>query len=240
VSRGGPTFDQERVHLNVARMRKGGEDFEVVVDADNAVLLREGAQVDIKDILKAEKIFADARKGELASEEHMQSLFGTNDALTIAPIILREGEIQLTQEHRERVRQAKYNQLVNFIHMNAINPQTSLVHPEERVRRAMEEARVRVDVFKRPEDQISEVVRQLQPILPIKFTTFIVELHLPAEHAAKYYGFVQQRTTIAKEQWLNDGSLAATVELPAGQYASFIEELSSKTHGSVEVSKQEK
>lgn len=238
--RGGPTFDEERISINIARMRKGGEDFEIVIDPDLAVDYRNGKQVDIKDILKAEKIWADAKKGELASEEHMEALFGTAEPLQIAPIILREGEIQLTHEHREQMRVAKYNRVVSLIHMNAINPQTQVVHPEERIRRAMEEARIRIDPIRPADDQLKEVVKKLQPILPLKFTTFIADVHLPAEHAAKTYGVLTQYGTVESEQWLSDGSLAAAIELPAGRYNDFVEELSSKTHGDVEITKKEK
>lgn len=240
MSKGGPTYDHERISLNLARMRKGGEDFEIVVDPDLALAHKRGDSVDIKDVLKAEKIWADAKKGELASEEHMQALFATTEPLEVAEIILREGEIQLTQTHREQLQKAKYNKIVSIIHMNAINPQTGTVHPEERIRRSMEEARITMDVYKTAQEQVQDVVKKLQPIIPLKFTTFIAEVHLTAGQAAKHYGVLTHFGTIAKEEWLSDGSLAATIELPAGRYNDFVEELSSKTHGEVEIRKHEK
>lgn len=236
--RGGPTFDEERFSINVARLKKGGEMFEVVIDPDAAIRYKEGGIVDLKDILKAEKIMADAKKGELASEQHMQSLFGTTEPLKIAQIILDQGEIQLTHEHREKVRATKRNKVATIIHMNAINPQTGTVHPLERVKRAMDEARVRLDEFKTAEDQVKDVVSKLQPIIPLTFTTFTADIHLPAEHAAKCYGVFEQYGTIQKEEWLSDGSLAVRLELPAGKYNDLVDELSSKTHGNVEITKQ--
>ncbi len=238
--RGGPTFDEERFSVNVARLKKGGETFEVVIDPDAAVRYKQGEISDLKDVLKAEKIMADAKKGELASEAHMQSLFGTSEPTKVAQIILDQGELQLTHEHRERLREQKRNKVASIIHMNAINPQTGIVHPLERVKRAMDEARVRLDEYKSAQDQVQDVVRALQPILPIKFTTFIAEIHLPATHAAKCYGVFEQYGTLQKEDWLSDGSLAVKLEVPAGRYNDLVDELSSKTHGDVEISKQER
>lgn len=238
--RGGPTFDQERFSVNVARLKKGGETFEIVIDPDAAVTYKEGGSATLKDVLKAEKIMADAKKGELASETHMQSLFGTTEPLKVAQIILDKGEIQLTHEHRERVREQKRNKVATIIHLNAINPQTGVVHPLERIKRAMEEARVRLDEFRTAQDQVQDVVKQLQPVLPIKFTTFIAEIHLPATHAAKCYGVFEQYGTLQKEDWLSDGSLAVKLEVPAGRYNDLVDELSSKTHGDVEITKQER
>lgn len=239
--RGGPTFDRERYSLNLAKMKKGGEDFEVVVDPDQAIAYKqEQPGVDIKDVLKAEQVYADAKKGELASEEHMQAVFGTQDPLEVADVLLKEGEIQLTHEHREQLREQKYNKIVSTIHMNAINPQTGTVHPQDRIRRALEEAKFRIDEFKKAQDQVQDALKQIRPILPIKFTTFIADIHLPAEQASKCYGTLTKYGTLQKEQWLSDGTLAAKLELPAGRYSALVDELSSKTHGDVEITKQEK
>lgn len=240
MSRGGPTFDKERISLNLAKLRKGGEDFEVVIDPDLAIAYKQNKQTDLRKVLKAEQIFADAKKGELASEEHMKAIFETSEALEIAKIILEKGEIQLTHEHREKIREAKYNQLVRIIHMNAINPQTQTVHPEDRIRRALEEGKFRIDEFKEPQEQVQEALKAIRPIIPIKFTTFIADIHLPAEHAAKCYGILTNYGVLQKEQWLSDGTLAAKIELPAGRYHALVEELSDKTHGNVEITKHEK
>ncbi len=47
------------------------------------------------------------------------------------------------------------------------------------------------------------------------------------------YGVVSSHATILKEEWKNDGSWQATVELPAGLYPELIDLLNSHTHGTV-------
>lgn len=238
--RGGPTYDKERISVNLARLKKGGENFEVVIDADNAVKYVEGVQkIELDDVLKAEHIYADAKKGELASEEHMDALFETRDPRKIAEIILADGEIQLTHEHRERIRENKLNKLVQIIRINAINPQTNTVHPEDRIRKSLEQGKFRINEFKRAQDQVQDALKAIRPILPITFTTFTADIHLPSEYAAKCYGVLGQYGNVKDEQWLSDGTLAAKVEVPAGRYNELVDELANKTHGTVEITKIE-
>ena len=56
-----------------------------------------------------------------------------------------------------------------MIHANGIDPKTNLPHPLQRIENALEEANVKIDEHKSEEKQVEEIVRKLQPILPIKF-----------------------------------------------------------------------
>ncbi len=239
--RGGPTFDKERVSLNIARLRKGGDTFEIVIDPDKAVKYKEGDEsLTLRDVLRAQKIFSDAKKGVFASEERLQSLFNTTDPLSIAEIIFSQGEVQLTHEYREGLREKKKNRIVSIIHMTAINPSTQTVHPQERIRRALEEAKFRINEFASAESQVSEAVRAIRPIIPIKIATYIAQVQLSALHASKQYGLFGQYGTVVSEQWLSDGSLAVKLEIPAGRYNDFVDILASKTQGEFDITKEEK
>lgn len=233
---GTPTYDHERVQLNLARVRKGGAIFEIVVDPDKAVAWKENAGAgDVSEILKAEEIFSDAKKGMAASEHQLTSIFGTDDPLKVAQIILEEGEIQITQQHREKLREEKRRKLIDLIHTNAIDPRSGNPHPSKRIELAMDEAKVRIDEFKRAEDQMQETVKKLMPVLPIRIERAKLIIHLPAAIAAKLYSTVQQYGSMVDETWLNDGSWRCTVEIPAGLKNELIDTLNSKTHGSVTI-----
>ncbi|MFC2136136.1 SBDS family ribosome assembly factor, partial [Bacteroidota bacterium] len=45
---------------------------------------------------------------------------------------------------------------------------------------------------------------------------------------------VQHLGEIKKEQWMNDGSWFAVVEIPAGLQNEFFDELNKETHGNIE------
>ncbi len=226
-------FDQEKVRFNLARIKKGGSVYEVVVDPDKAVLYKEGAEIDLREVLKAEDVFFDAKKGEHASVERMKEVFGTDDPLRVAKIILKEGEIQLTAEHRARIREEKKKQIINIIARNTCDPKTKLPHPLLRIERAMEEAKVKINEFKKAEDQVNEIIKALRPIIPISVESRKISVRVPSNYAAKLYGVIQGFGTITNEKWLDDGSWSGVVEIPAGLVNEFFDRLNSETHGSV-------
>ena len=98
----------------------------------------------------------------------------------------------------------------------------------------MRQANIHIDEHKRAEDQVADVVRALTPILPIRFETRTIQLHVPANYAPKLYGAVAGFGKIKKEAWLNDGSWLVDVEIPAGLQTEFFDDMNSRTHGSVE------
>jgi ribosome maturation protein SDO1 len=67
----------------IARFKKGEEHFEVLVDPYLAADLIEGKEVDIYQILAIDTIFCDSKKGEHASDESLQSVFGTTNVMRL-------------------------------------------------------------------------------------------------------------------------------------------------------------
>jgi ribosome maturation protein SDO1 len=227
-------MDHERVSFNLAKMKKGGLNFELAVDADLAIDIRSGKDVDIRDVVRSDKIFADVKKGLVAPENKMQELFGTTDFLQVAETIIKEGEIQLTAEYRQKIMDAKRKKIINMIATNGIDPKTKLPHPPQRIENAMEEARVRVDEFKSAEEQVEKIVKQLKPVMPISFEKKKIEVKIPAEHAGKAVNAIMQFAKPQQESWNNDGSYTCIVEMPAGLEADFYDRMNSLTHGYVE------
>ncbi len=218
----------------IAKLFSHGTTFEVLVDPELALALRAGQAVDIHNVLASDKIFKDAKKGETAAEEMMQKTFGTLDVLKIAEEIIRRGEVQMTTEQRSKMRKERLRQVVALISRRAVNPQTGLPHPPARIESALAQARVHVDEFKDVETQLPKIVKALRPILPLKFEMRRIEVKIPTSYAGRAYRVVKDFATIKREQWLDDGSWAAVVEIPAGAQAEFFDKLNSLTHGEVQ------
>jgi ribosome maturation protein SDO1 len=227
--------DKESVHLNLAKLKKGGEHFEVPVNVEEAIAFKEGKSVDVKDIIDAPNIFSDAQKGELASETHMKTVFGTSDPYEVAKIILKDGEIQLTSEIRDKARQRKFNQLVAQIARDAMDPKTKLPHPPERIRLAMDEAKVRVDEFRTVDQQLEDVINKLRPILPISFEKKMLSFTIPGEFAGKAQNVVRSKGGLKEESWGNEGEWTVLLELSGGMAQEITDQLNSLTHGRVNI-----
>ena len=127
-------YVKERLSLNLARLKKGGERFEIILkNPDTALELRAGRNVDIKDILQSEEIFEDAKKAKLAPEASLVKIFNTKDPIEIATQIIKKGEINLTEEHRKRILEQKRKTIIEYIHQNSIYPKTKLPQPVKRI-----------------------------------------------------------------------------------------------------------
>jgi ribosome maturation protein SDO1 len=230
------TFDQEQVSFNVARLKKAGKIFEIVVDPDSAIAFKQGKEVDMRDVLKSEKVFTDANKGLVASSTDVNHTFGTNDPAEVAKQIINEGEINLTAEYRRKLRAEKKKQIVNLIASKGVDPKTKLPHPAQRIENAFEEAKVKINYFKTAEEQINEILKQLRPVLPISLETKKIMIIIPAKYAGKAYSVVVQFAKPKEDAWQDDGSWKGVIEMPAGLEADFYEKINNVTHGETEIS----
>jgi ribosome maturation protein SDO1 len=218
----------------IARIDKGGESFEVVVEPDVVQKIRDGEEADLEEGMVAATIFRDAKKGSRSSEEKMQEVFGTTDPIAVARILIEKGEIQVTTEQRRKMLEAKKKAIINTIARNAINPQTGTPHPPQRIENAMAEAKVHVDPFKSVDEQVQGILESLQPLLPIRFEKVKIAVKLSAEDCSKCYGDIKSFGRIVQEEWLPSGFWVGVVEMPAGMQNDFYDKLNQKTKGMVE------
>lgn len=209
-----------------ARIKKAGKRFEIQVDLDNALKFRKGEG---ELFYQGDFIFTDLKKGEKAPENELREAFGTEDVNEIAKRIVKEGEVQTTQEHRDAEQEKKFKQVVDFLATNAIDPQSGNPHTPERIKSALEQAHV--NIKNAPiENQIKEIIEKINSIIPIKLETKKVKIIIPAMHTGKAYGVVSQYKE--EETWKDDGSLEIIVNVPAGMIMDFYDKLNSITHGS--------
>ncbi len=220
---------------SIARLKIGGTNLEILVDSESAIRMKEGEDLDIRDILASDKIFFDAKKGMLASTSKIKEIFDTDDTYEIAKRIILEGDVQLTKDLKNKKLEEKKKRILQIIRQNSIDPKTGSPIPESRIQLAFEEANIRIDEHKKEEEQVDKIVRKLRTILPIKFERSDVQIVVPANFAAKGYPLVASIGSIKKEEWLDDGSWKCIVEIPAGLRMDLMDRLNSLTHGEAEI-----
>jgi ribosome maturation protein SDO1 len=211
----------------IARIKKAGKHFEIIVDLDEALKFRKGES----NLIEAEgdRIFTDSKKGQVPSENDLKEAFGTTDVSKIIKKIVREGEVQTTQEHRDAEQEKKFRQIVEFLSKNAIDPQSGNPVSTERIKNALEQSNVNIKNTS-IESQISDILAEVSKIIPIKIQTKRVRIKIPAMHTGQIYGIVAQHKE--SENWLDDGSLEVVVKIPAGMVMNFYDKLNNITHGS--------
>ncbi len=215
----------------IARLRKQGKTFEVLVDCEKAIDLRHGKDVDVREVLAVEDVFTDAKKGLRAGD--LKSVFGTEDVLEIAKEIIKHGDIQLTQEYRKKLLEQKVNRIINTITTNAYDPRTNAPIPPERIRLAMEQAKVHIDLYKPDKEVMDEVVEALKRIMPISFEKRKLRVIVPAQYAMKAYSLINKYKV--SENWLANGDLECYLEVLGGLVPELYDKLNKLTHGNVDI-----
>ncbi len=219
----------------IARYEKGGHKFEILVDPDKAFKYREGEKIPIDDVLVGDYIYKDARKGDRASPEEVRKVFGTTDIKKVADIILRKGELQLTTAQRRKLLGAKRRLIINYIARSAVDPRTKTPIPPQRIEKAMEEAKVAVDLYKSVEEQATKIVKAIARHLPIKIARALITVRVPPAVAGRAYSELRRLGEVKNERWLNDGSLLIEIEIPAGMQGEVMDSISRATRGMAEV-----
>ena len=256
-------IDRARIDLGgyiIGRLEKGGRTFEMLIDPEKAweakKIIREEInerlkagdkksrltvdellndnKIDLELIFESFTVFEDLRRGKKATDGDMEAIFDTTDGRQISGYILLDGEIQWTRAQREEEQQKKLKQIITIISKNAINPQNKKPHPYQRIEKAIEEANVKIDIMKSAEEQIDDVVKKIQSIIPIRMEQVELAIKIPTSFTAKGYGIVAQLSQIKKEEWQSDGSWVSVLSLPAGLQMELIDKLNKLTHGRVQ------
>ncbi len=211
-----------------ARIKANGKNFEILVDVDKALQLKKGIAVSMQNLLAIDKVYSDIKKGFIASDQDLVQAFGSKDLSLVAEKIIKKGEVLLPIEYRNKEREDKIKQVIDFIARNAIDPTTKRSHTTERIKKALEDAGVNVE-NKPISEQISKIIEKLRPILPLKIETKKLSLKIPAQYTGNVYGLLKDYKE--NEDWQNDGSLICVINLPAGLQMEFYDKLNAITHG---------
>ncbi|MDF1540572.1 MAG: ribosome assembly factor SBDS [Candidatus Thorarchaeota archaeon] len=217
----------------VVGIQKGHLRFELFVDPNLAFEYRRGESIPLEDILKSYEIYEDAKRGERATDILVKDAFGSSEVFDIAPEIIKHGEFKLTHEQRVQMTEEKTEAIIKDISKRAMNPQTGHPHPPDRIRQAMEEAKVRVDPFISVEEQVNAVVKALLVVIPISFENVKIKVTIPAAFAGKGYNMVAQAGVIKTDTWENDGSWSGLIEIPASKRQELYDELNKLTKGQI-------
>lgn len=216
----------------IAHFEKSGKRFEILVDPELAYSMKEGKTISINKMLAANFVFTDARKANRASPSDVEKTFGTHDIEKIADYIIKNGEMQLTTDFRRKKIDERKKQIAAFISKNAINPQTKLPHPQERVLSAMESAHLNIDPFRSAEHQVNDVMKAIKGILPISLEETVLQVEISAQYASRVYGILKE---YVKEQAWNQGALAVRIAIPAGMRETIYKKVGSISDGTAKI-----
>lgn len=228
----------------LARYKNKNRRFEIIVNPDLAFKLKmkqvSEDEVEMLEVLEIDAIFSEASKGLRSTQEDLIEVFDTDDELEIARIILKKGELQLTQKQRAELADQKRKQIITFISKHAVDPKLNIPHPPARIENALEAAKIKIDPYDNVDSQTKKVIKALQSILPMKLEQIKLAVKMPSEYAGKAYGLIKRFGEISKEQYTNDGNWICVLQFPAGRQSDFMEKVESLCKGRVEIKVMER
>ena len=213
----------------------GNDKFEILVKPELALEYKLGKRSDLSSILISDEIHSDANKGSRVSDEKLNKHFKTTNSNEVIKQILLKGELNLTTDQRRKMVEEKRKQIIQYINKNFVDPKTKLPHPIPRIENGLQDVRVVIDPFKKPEDQIKSVVDALRKILPLASEMVQLTINIPKSSASNSYTFLKSSGFLKSEEWLSDGSLKARIEINAGMKGNFLDRIGSLTKGSAQV-----
>lgn len=222
------SFLKDEKKFVLARIKSHGKHFEILVSAEKAYEFKKTGKGLITNIIDSPAVFSDIKKGLKVKESELEECFGTNDIYQIAEKIIKDGELQIPISYKEEEREMKYRQIIDWLVSTCSNPQ-GIPYTPEKIKNAIEQAGVKIDERKGAEEQATNILKLIQKILPIKIATKRLALKVPSQFTGKIYGYLKD--FILKEEWLSDGSLSCTIEIPSKLQSDFYDRLNSVTHG---------
>ncbi len=252
-NRGSPKGNFDLGKYIIVKLRKGKNSFEMVCDPEEAWKAKQklteyrnnekknteitlddivtNSDFDFSSIFPTFDIFKNVKKGERCTEEELTESFETIEGRRIAADFVLEGEFLWTQSQRHKWVEQKKKHIITILARNCINPQSKKPHPPKRIEKAMEEAKVSINLEKTAEEQIEAVLKKIQLIIPIRMESIQMALKIPAAYAPKAYNIVEKFAQVKNSEWQTDGSWVGMISLPAGLQMEMIEKLNKLTHG---------
>ena len=212
----------------IARIKKMGKDFEVMVDLDNALKFKKGLSTFIE--AESNRVFSDSKRGLSAPNSDLMTAFGTDDVSAITQVIVKKGEILVTQEHRDEEKEKKMKQVVDIIVRSATD-QNGRPYTPDKIKSSLEQAHVNIKNVP-AENQIKEIIMELSKIIPIRIETKTFEVTIPAIYTGQAYSIISPYKE--EERWLDNGDLRANVAVSGAMILPFFDKLNSITHGSAQ------
>lgn len=213
----------------IARLRSGKLIFETVVDLDSAMKLKRGDNVNLSQVIRDNAIYTDQKKGMRAGHAELEQAFGTTTFEKIVENIVKKGMIEVTQEFRDEALENRRKQIIDFLTRNAVDAQSGRPFTPSIIENSLKEAGIKIE-NKNIESQIIGIIEKLKKIIPLKVQTKRLKINVPAIHTGKVYGLLQEYKE--KEEWLTNGDLQITLNIPVGIQMEFYDKLNSVTHGS--------
>ncbi|MCL4399361.1 ribosome assembly factor SBDS [Candidatus Parvarchaeota archaeon] len=218
----------------IARLQIKDKRYEIFVDCEKAVEIKEGRIGDVESALLVSKIFKDAKRGEVAG--NLEKEFGTDDVYKIALDIIKRGEIQISASFRQKQAEMIRNEVLDDIASMAIDVTTGLPIPRKRIELALEQIKFNFDPKKPKKILEEDLTSKLKTVLPLKLGEFEYSIDVPLQYSDAIMLHLKRLASI-KTSNRTDRGLTITFSVKAGNENELMNRLKSSAHGNLTIRK---
>lgn len=157
-----PTGQKRLTNVAVVRLKKGGKRFEIACYPNKVVSWRNKVETDIDEVLQTHSIFVNVSKGEVAKNEDLKKVFGTDNQSEICLQILKKGELQVSEKERHAQLESMFRDIATTVSDKCVNPKTNRPYTVTLIEKAMKDLHFSVKPNKSTKQQALEVIKQLK------------------------------------------------------------------------------
>jgi len=119
-----PQGQKKLTNIAVVRLKSHGKRFEIACYTNKVLNWREGIEKDLNEVVQTEQIYDQVEKGNLAKEKDLKAAFGTTNLEEICKVILKKGQLQVSDTEREVHLERIFRDIVQIIVERCVHPKT--------------------------------------------------------------------------------------------------------------------
>jgi len=155
-------------NVAVVRMKKNSHRFEVAAYKNKVVNWRSRVETDIREVLQVPSVFTNVSRGIHAKASDLLEVFGTDDKLKCAMVILDKGEMEMGELERQSQYEGLFRDIATTVAEKCVNPSTRRPYPVSFIEKALRDVHFSVVPTKSAKQQILKAVTSLKSILSIE------------------------------------------------------------------------
>ncbi|KDO27183.1 hypothetical protein SPRG_07432 [Saprolegnia parasitica CBS 223.65] len=193
-----PISQVRLTNVAVVRLKKNGQRFEVACYKNKVVNWRNGVETSLDEVLQSQSIFENVSRGKKAN--NLMAVFGTEDVIEIAKIIIEKGELQVSDGERAAFNESVYQEIATIVAEKCVNPESNRPYPFTVIERAMKEMHYALIPNRSAKQQALEVIKKLKAHMPITRAKMKVQVTVAPADGQATKDFLAEQEAIIMEQ----------------------------------------
>jgi rRNA metabolism SBDS family protein len=216
-----------QTEIQLVRLQRNGVKVEVLGRPGMVTKYRDG-KCALSDAVHDDRIFANASKGDLASDADLAKLGCRGQALL--ELILKTGQYGITAAERREMVERRRAEVVNYIHDNFVDSTTGRPHPVVRIEAALAEVKASFDPDADAERIANGLLSKLQSIIRLQKKIIEGTVRVPVARLGQVIGICYALADVGQQEY---GTEFAYVEIAVtpGKYDQLVEQLGKASAG---------